>query len=141
MEGEDFEGSVFMVCQLFFLCVRIHPNHAVRKKHPLVPKQRPAARFHQFLARRFCEAEGAVEGEDFEGSVFKLSQEGRRRGYFDGSTLSGYNYGEQKLCFVNMAGIYGLSIYPELVESRGGALLGNKGMFFPNGVIGGNGIV
>ena len=90
------------------------------------------------LARRFCEAEGAVEGEDFEGSVFKLSQEGRRRGYFDGSTLSGYNYGEQKLCFVNMAGIYGLSIYPELVESRGGALLGNKGMFFPNGVIGVN---
>lgn len=90
------------------------------------------------LARRFCEAEGAVASEELAGEVFKFRTNNRKKGYFDGIHLSMYEYGAQMLDFVNMTGIYGLSIYPQLVELRGGALLGNKGMFFPNGVIGVN---
>ncbi|MDE7324783.1 MAG: extracellular solute-binding protein, partial [Lachnospiraceae bacterium] len=90
------------------------------------------------LAKRFCEAEGAVASEEVAGSAFKFRAGVRKRGYFDGNTLSSYGYGEQVISFINMTGIYELSTYPELVESCGGALLGNKGMFFPNGVIGVN---
>jgi len=87
------------------------------------------------LAKRFCEAEGAAASEESSGEVFKFRTDGRKRGYFDGVNLSMYEYGMQMLAFINITGIYGLSTYPQLVELRGGALLGNKGIFFPNGVI------
>jgi hypothetical protein len=87
------------------------------------------------LAERFCEEEGAVASEELAGELFRFRTNNKKRGYFDGIHLSMYKYGTQTLDFINMAGIYELSIYPQLVKLRGGALLGNKGIFFPNGVI------
>lgn len=88
------------------------------------------------LTKRFCAAEQGVASEELASENFNFKQAGRRRGYFSGSTLSGYYYGQQELQFFHMTGVYGLSTYPQVAKLRGGLLLGNKGIFFPNGVIG-----
>lgn len=88
------------------------------------------------LTKRFCEAERGVASEQLASDLFKFQARSRKKNYFSGNTLSGYSEGEQKLSFFNMTGVYGLDTYPEATKLRGGTLLGNKGMFFPNGVIG-----
>ena len=76
------------------------------------------------LVKRFCVKERAVSAKDNEKSYFS-----------DRVSSTKYIYGQQDMLFINMTGIYGLGTYPEEVEMRDGALLGNKGMFFPNGLL------
>lgn len=78
------------------------------------------------LVKRFCVKERAVPDKDNE----------KKKSYFSDRVASGnYMHGEQDMLLINMTGIYGLGTYPEEVEMQNGALLGNKGIFFPNGLL------
>ncbi len=88
------------------------------------------------LVKRFCEAEQGVASEQLASEIFNFRAGKHQKGYFSGSVLSAYCQGQQELVFFNMAGVYSLSTYPQVTQLRGGVLLGNKGIFFPNGVIG-----
>lgn len=78
------------------------------------------------LVKRFCVAEGITEADV------------GTREYLLGNTLTGYffAYGEVDLGFMIAGGLYELGTNPAAVESRGGELIDNKGIFFPNGLLG-----
>ena len=52
--------------------------------------------------------------------------------------MTGYFFadGEVDLGFMIAGGLYELGTNPAAVESRGGELINNKGIFFPNGLLG-----
>ena len=78
------------------------------------------------LVKRFCVAEGITEADV------------GTREYLLGNTMTGYffAYGEVDLGFMIAGGLYELGTNPAAVESRGGELINNKGIFFPNGLLG-----
>ena len=78
------------------------------------------------LVKRFCVAEGITEADV------------GTREYLLGNTMTGYFFadGEVDLGFMIAGGLYELGTNPAAVESRGGELINNKGIFFPNGLLG-----
>ncbi len=79
------------------------------------------------LVKRFCVSEQAVE------------QQMDRVAYLDGrpvGMLLKHNDADLGIIVVN--GAYELGVNPAAVESRGGEIVGNNGIFFPNGLLGVN---
>jgi len=78
------------------------------------------------LAKRFCEAEQVRETASW------------TRSYITGLNQMGSFFAEGKadLGFLVLCGGYELSVNPAAVAERGGKLVGNQGIFFPNGLLG-----
>ncbi|MDE7327201.1 MAG: ABC transporter substrate-binding protein [Lachnospiraceae bacterium] len=79
------------------------------------------------LVKRFCVSEQAVE-EQMDRAIY---MEGRAVGVL-------LNHHDADFAFTVINGGYTLGVNPAAVESRGGEIVGNNGLFFPNGLIGVN---
>ena len=78
------------------------------------------------LVKRFCESEQITE------TAIGTTP------YLEGHSLTGtlFEEGGSSLVLIVGNGAYELSIYPASVKARGGELVGNHGIFIPNGLLG-----
>ena len=77
------------------------------------------------LVKRLCESE----------RVFGTEKQKQDDYLFGIGNIFRFAGGESELLFRSVQGIYELSFFPAVVEERGGEIIGNKGLFFPYGLV------